>query len=289
MRSATSIVSSATVFFLLGYVALAQEVTTGATCMDTFDWASNSLDQSPCLVASYLLSPCSGGSHSVPPLEPNQHYVGPTELALANDCQCNTVTYSLLAGCGSCQNRTALNWSTYSYQCKTIHRGSYPLDIPSGTAVPAWAFLDTFQDTFNLEEARRVANGTDSRDEEQKPPLPPPAQTSATEEEEEKSSTSESSASETASLSSSPPPPPDSTPSSASRKFQPPEDGRNDKIVGGVLGGAMGLAMIVGTVFIVLRHRKRKQGENGAQSLSSGNSDEDLPETKQVTSGSAAV
>jgi len=37
-----------------------------ATCLSSFDWAINSLNQSPCLVAAYLQGACfAGGQHSL--------------------------------------------------------------------------------------------------------------------------------------------------------------------------------------------------------------------------------
>lgn len=38
-----------------------RSVQSSALCIDEFSWMSNSVNQSPCLVAAWLLSQCAGG------------------------------------------------------------------------------------------------------------------------------------------------------------------------------------------------------------------------------------
>jgi len=130
-------------------VAEAQSST--VQCLPVFAWMNNSRIQNPCLVSAYLQGVCTGGAFTVNPLPLDTHYTGPT-LDNVNDCQCSTVTYSVVSACGVCQNRSIVAWSLWKDNC-TGHGPfilSYPESIPSGTAVPAWAYLDvTTSDFFN--------------------------------------------------------------------------------------------------------------------------------------------
>ncbi|KAK0474741.1 hypothetical protein EDD18DRAFT_1216246 [Armillaria luteobubalina] len=46
--------------FFLGVVSLClvRGQTTNATCVSSYDWANNTLGQSPCVVASYIMAAC---------------------------------------------------------------------------------------------------------------------------------------------------------------------------------------------------------------------------------------
>ncbi|KAG2158230.1 uncharacterized protein EDB93DRAFT_1238020 [Suillus bovinus] len=114
--------------------------TSTVTCLSSFGWMNNSLQQNPCEVASYLEGVCTGGAFSISPLPPDTHYAAPT-VAEASACECNTVTYSLVSACGDCQNATYLPWSSWSYNCSEVYIQTYPNNIPSGTLVPNWAYL----------------------------------------------------------------------------------------------------------------------------------------------------
>ncbi|KAG1827450.1 uncharacterized protein BJ212DRAFT_1294722 [Suillus subaureus] len=98
--------------------------TSTVTCLSSFSWMDNSLKQNPCVVASYLESVC--GAINFAPL-PSGYYYAPPSAASANTCVCNTVTYSMVSACADCQNATYLE---------------YPNDIPTGTKVPNWAYLN---------------------------------------------------------------------------------------------------------------------------------------------------
>jgi len=106
------------------------------------------------LIAAYLENSCApeGGNWNVPALGPDQSYVGPyTENA--NYCSCSSVVYSLVSACAACQNDLWIAWSAWKNNCTAdiTSLGSWPLDIPAGTAVPDWAYQNvSLHDTFNI-------------------------------------------------------------------------------------------------------------------------------------------
>ncbi|KAH9853692.1 hypothetical protein C2E23DRAFT_820236 [Lenzites betulinus] len=134
---------------------------TTAVCESSFSWMSNSLGQSPCLVSSYLLLPCDATSSSfVFPLTAGEHYNLPSSTT-ATLCRCNTVFYSMISACATCQGQGAFipTWSDYSAFCTSPDIQSYPEDINSGTAVPAWAYIDVRTvDDFSPVQAQAVAS-----------------------------------------------------------------------------------------------------------------------------------
>ncbi|KAI0771928.1 hypothetical protein BD413DRAFT_547077 [Trametes elegans] len=136
---------------------------TDAVCLTGYEWMSNSKGQSPCLVSSYLLSPCvtTAAASYVSPLLYGYHYNSPqNNPSSATPCRCSTVFYSTISACATCQGQGSfiLPWSTYSTNCSTVYSRQYPDDIPGGTAVPAWAYIDVIaNDTFNPVVARAVA------------------------------------------------------------------------------------------------------------------------------------
>ncbi|KAL4072642.1 hypothetical protein V8B97DRAFT_1870213 [Scleroderma yunnanense] len=129
-------------------------------CSSEYSWVSLPFKaQNPCLIAAYLQGACIGGSYTVPLLEPNTSYVGPY-VDETNPCECNSVTYNLMAACSTCQNQTYIAWSSWSNNCSTIYPGVYPENIPSGTAVPNWAYqVVTTSDLFNVTLAQLTGGG----------------------------------------------------------------------------------------------------------------------------------
>ncbi|KAG2158229.1 uncharacterized protein EDB93DRAFT_1120506 [Suillus bovinus] len=119
--------------------ALAQAST--ATCISSDSWMNNSLQQNPCVVASYLQGVCVGGDFTVGPLSPGWFYGAPSGDG-TTACACSTVTYSMLAACSVCQDTLYLSWSSWCSNCSMISIGLYPMDIPAGTKVPNWAYLN---------------------------------------------------------------------------------------------------------------------------------------------------
>ncbi|KIO16064.1 hypothetical protein M407DRAFT_39834, partial [Tulasnella calospora MUT 4182] len=57
-------------------------------------------------------------------------------------CSCSSVVYSLVSACAQCQGFDWVSWSFWRGNCgqDMITTGEYPLDIPIGTGVPAWAY-----------------------------------------------------------------------------------------------------------------------------------------------------
>ncbi|KAF7363632.1 hypothetical protein MSAN_01020300 [Mycena sanguinolenta] len=147
--------------FVLARIALGQP-NTNATCNPSFAWASNSLRQSPCLVAAYLGSVCDDGLFFVPALDNSlSFYQGPT-VAQANSCGCSSAFYSLLGACAQCQSAQVLSWSAFSENCTTTYSQIYPDNIPTGTAVPHWAYQNVTGGTFNSTLAQLNLNAPES-------------------------------------------------------------------------------------------------------------------------------
>ncbi|KAF8843546.1 hypothetical protein BDN67DRAFT_1008735, partial [Paxillus ammoniavirescens] len=136
--------------------------TSNAVCLTSFNWMDNSKGQNPCLVAAYLQGACNGGQFSVDSLPVATHYIGPTADE-QNPCQCSTVTYTTISACGVCQNRTIIGWSSWDFNCSTVYPSIFPMDIPSGTAVPAWAYQDVVtSDLFNTTLAEVTGDNPES-------------------------------------------------------------------------------------------------------------------------------
>ena len=113
---------------------------TNVTCLQEYNWVSgaqvnqcdcqshrsitqmdNSIGQNPCLIASWAIVPCPpSGTHismfdylslsligssvwAIRVLNPNMPYDGPGPGSPAAPCYCNTVFYSLLSACATCQ------------------------------------------------------------------------------------------------------------------------------------------------------------------------------------------
>ncbi|KAI0073459.1 hypothetical protein K474DRAFT_1692658 [Panus rudis PR-1116 ss-1] len=229
---------------------------TNATCSSEFRWMSNSRGQSPCLVAAYLNTPYA----FVFALPPGFHYRTPIpETATA--CQCSSVFFNVLQACALCQNGSSVpyvsvlvlvkplrdsnklgyRWSTWNTNCTdAIYVQVYPHDIPIGTSVPAWAYLDdTMSDNFNVTAAKALS--------ESKPPdssaLPSPT-----------SNTSSATSSST----------PTVAPVAGSSSGKKTNVGA---IVGGVIAGVVVLALIAGAAFWFIRKRKAgaREGVTPAQ------------------------
>ncbi|KAG9003397.1 hypothetical protein FRB90_011184 [Tulasnella sp. 427] len=74
--------------------------------------------------------------------------------------------YSLISACAQCQGSQWISWSYWRTNCPTgeVTVGQYPLDIPEGTGVPAWAYQDVaLSDRWNASLALpQIATGTES-------------------------------------------------------------------------------------------------------------------------------
>ncbi|KAG2351624.1 hypothetical protein BDR07DRAFT_1500791 [Suillus spraguei] len=204
--------------------------TSDVACLSSYGWPPTD----PCLVAAYLDSVCSGGDYSVNSLPSGDHYAPPT-ASEANNCQCSTVTYSLISACGDCQNATYLTWSSWSYNCTQIYLGVYPNNIPSGTAVPNWAYLNVTTNGFDPVAAQNDGD------------LP---ESTATKAQSTVSVPSSSTASATLTSSS-------GSPTASSTSSNNSKSSNAGAIAGGVVGGVVGAAIIIGlaTWYFIKRRR----------------------------------
>ena len=93
----------------------------------------------------------------------NVTYAPPTG-ALINPCQCNSVGYTLVQACASCQDAIVGRWDAWIKNCPDAFATSYwPYDVPSQTTIPPWAMLSLPSDggVWNATAARAYA-GTSS-------------------------------------------------------------------------------------------------------------------------------
>ncbi|KAF9562199.1 hypothetical protein CPC08DRAFT_391330 [Agrocybe pediades] len=216
------------------------------SCLPFYSWASNSHNQSPCDVASSLIAVCNNGSFPIEVLPAMSHYLGPT-LQTANPCQCNTVTYSLMSACGACQGRTYLSWSVWSANCPTVSINTYPEPIPSGVAIPGWAYLDVkATDNYDPTLAKENSNLTEST------AIPSPTSTRLTSTITIHLSTTSSRASASSTSSSVL-----TTTTSSSSSSSPEQVRRENAIGGGVVGGLAGLLLILALLFWFIKSRRR--------------------------------
>ncbi|KAH9169208.1 hypothetical protein EDB89DRAFT_2231404 [Lactarius sanguifluus] len=198
----------------------------GPDCNVTMDWSFNSLGQSPCIVAAYMLATCNSSVFILEPLQPGNSYTV-SDSSSFNNCLCNSVAYNLLSVCDACQGQNWRAWSNYSSNCPN---GPFPLpfpnSVPLGTRVPQWALVDhTLEDNWN---ATKVGIDT--------PEIAP--------------------GSFAVSGSTSPTPSPPSRGHFSSPSVNGPNTGT---IVGGVVGGVAALATIGALLFYFLRKRQRSR------------------------------
>jgi len=214
-------------------LSLVQAQTTQVTCSSEYSYLSNSLGQNPCVIAGYLEDACvtTGGLWNIPALPAGESYVGPG-IGQATYCTCSSVSYSLVSACGACQGENWVDWTNWRQNCSAadVSIGSFPLNIPEGTAVPAWAYQDvSAANTFNLTFAR-----VDTA----------PASTYAG----SATSTAHSATSSGATAT--------STPSSGHKSDA-------GAIAGGVIGGLAALALLGLLIFLLYRRHKERNNNEG--------------------------
>jgi len=223
---------------------------TEAVCnVSSLSWSFNSLNQSPCIVAAYLGSPCApNGNYDVPAIGPGLFYI-PSQIP--SICECSTVTYSLYSACAACQDALIDPWTLYTQNCsKTSPDGQYAFAIPPGTAIPKWAYqLVTSTNRFNLTLAQQVG------DKPENITSVSPTITSSTVIPSTTAGVGGGGGggltSTTTGTNSSP------SPSNTSSKSKSTPIGA---IVGGVVGGVGGLALIAGgLIFCLLRNKKKNE------------------------------
>ncbi|KAF8576971.1 hypothetical protein K439DRAFT_591462 [Ramaria rubella] len=196
---------------------------------------------SPCLIASALVGACIGGGYNLLPLTPPQFY----DLPLGNPpttCLCSSVTYSMVSACGACQGGDVAFWSVWITDCSTslISVGSFPLPIPQGIAVPAWAYLDvTSGNTWSATDAQDIATAGNEPDSSSPAPTSPASATSR--------SSSPGGGSTTTST-------PDS--SNSDNSFKPTLN--IPAIAGGTAGGVVAITIIGIVIFFLGRRSKHR-------------------------------
>ncbi|KAJ3725771.1 hypothetical protein EV361DRAFT_615822 [Lentinula raphanica] len=208
-------------------------------------WASNSLGQNPCEIAERLNSVCttSNDSYFVELTSEDDYTLSAEDQ---NPCLCTSVVYNLVSMCRLCQTKagkTYPTWSQWTTNCSSLNTG-FPPGLPGGTAVPDWAYQDISEsDAFNETLALNVA--TTDHSESSSSALP--------------SSTSTSSAT--------------STPNT-----QISRDSDDDvaALVGGLLGGLVGLALIVVATLYLIRRRRRSRIAPSIAYLEANRKKEDL-------------
>ncbi|KAF5315819.1 hypothetical protein D9611_004845 [Ephemerocybe angulata] len=222
--------------------------TSNVTCLPYYDWTSNSQKQTPCQVASSLLSLCNGGKpFDVVPLSAGQHYQGPTTVSGSNPCMCNTVTYSLMAACGLCQGRSVLRWSEWSTNCPIVSLRQFSQPLPSGLRVPAWAYLDVKEkDAFDQFLAKGNANSTESTSALAPTTTSQTGPATSTALSDTTTSDSEASASATAESS-----------EGEGAETPKPDLKKANRVGGAVVGSILGVALIFGVGTIALKRRRR--------------------------------
>jgi len=146
------------------------------------------------------------------------YYQGPT-VAQANPCACSSVFYSLLSACADCQSGKLLTWSAFKVNCNTVYPQIFVRGIPSGTAVPHWAYQNvTVEDGFNSTLAQMQLDAPESTANAQPTTTAPP---------------------------------------SGSSNISSPKKSNAGAIAGGVVGGVVFLCLVFIAAFWFIRRRRR--------------------------------
>ncbi|KAI0342886.1 hypothetical protein BDW22DRAFT_1357424 [Trametopsis cervina] len=231
--------------------------TANVICQASTIWTANDEGQSPCLVAAFLVGQClpDPSDAVVHPLNNlpgiTNYYVPPQASALLpTDCTCNTVLYSLIAACGACQGQGWISWTSWDENCQQSYVATYPDKIPPTVSVPRWAYIDVTEHggTFSPSLAEQIAA-------ENLPDIGPLSPSSS-------SSSSSSSASSPTSVAL---PPSATTPvifPTPTSGLDTSSGGESKKsnvgpIVGGVVGGIGGIALIALAVWFCFLRKKR--------------------------------
>ncbi|TCD71046.1 hypothetical protein EIP91_000545 [Steccherinum ochraceum] len=228
---------------ILSGVRVAQS-TNVTTCIPENLWMNNVKGQNPCLIAAWLWSPClEDPTTSRVAGYPGTGWYYTLPIPQATDCTCSTVVYSIMQACSLCQGASYSSWSVWVDSCgfDVRHEGEYPRPIPNSTSIPHWAYLDVITfDTFNITLAR-----ADSMQD-----LPESTAISST----TATSPSSSSASAPASTNTSSSPPSTNGPAAVPSGSHV----ETASIVGGVVGGIGGAAILCAAAFLVRSYLRQK-------------------------------
>ncbi|KDQ54605.1 hypothetical protein JAAARDRAFT_399571 [Jaapia argillacea MUCL 33604] len=139
---------------------------TTAQCNRSSPLTQNSLGESPCVVLTSLWQVCTGNATVWGPLPQGDEYDPPKpDLGEVNACTCSSVIYVLVSACGWCQNRNYTTWAIWTTNCTSaqVTKG-FPASIPSGIAVPHWAYMDVsgFGGSFDPTIALQIGDSPES-------------------------------------------------------------------------------------------------------------------------------
>ncbi|KAJ3552377.1 hypothetical protein NM688_g4181 [Phlebia brevispora] len=248
------------------FICTVRGQTTEAVCRSTYSWMSNSLDQSPCLVAAYAQGACTtNGNWDVPAITDSTFtYAGPY-VDQATLCTCSSVSFNLLSACASTKliryftqmgpldyklfDKLDIEW-TISLANSTRDCHSY-MGISSSSEDVASSDLP---DSTAPAPSTILPSSTSAS-------IPSSALSSLTTPETSSTSTPFTSASSTPAPTTSGP---QSSPSSESTLPPSPSSSLTSHsshigaIVGGAVGGAAGALLIIAGMFIVLRGQRAR-------------------------------
>ncbi|WVR08782.1 hypothetical protein IAU60_005840 [Kwoniella sp. DSM 27419] len=149
-------------FLFSSQILDARAQSTNATCSDsdTTSWMFNAAGESPCLVWSKIQALCldENAYINVPPLlDPSYSYNLPTGQSSA--CQCNIVSYNLMAACADCQwSTTALpSESAWSASCTNYSSSGLGFE-QSAVVLPPWAYHQWSGAAFDPNVARAMTS-----------------------------------------------------------------------------------------------------------------------------------
>ncbi|EJU04670.1 hypothetical protein DACRYDRAFT_20329 [Dacryopinax primogenitus] len=234
---------------------------TNTTCT-TATWEFNSQDHTPCLMWAQLQSLCVTDGVEVTALPgADFHYTAPSanQQPEINDCNCNVVSYNLMAACTWCQPFiltsdwiTEAQWRAACPSYSTNGVSNVASASVEALQIPGWAFLPNNGAAWNPNVAYAYVSTASLY-----------STTSSV------TSTSTSSAAMTTTSTST------SASASASSGDQSGGSGSGSSgtnigpIVGGVVGGVGGLLLIALLVILIMRWRRKSAAANAAASAES--------------------
>ncbi|KAF8520496.1 hypothetical protein BU17DRAFT_89094 [Hysterangium stoloniferum] len=131
-------------------------------CAQSFDWLNNDQGDNPCTVASSILKQCDPNqTFTLSPIKSGQTYLSPSAQQ-ADTYLCNTVIYSLVSACATCQDGTFQTYPQWSSNCpadKIQQSGRFPNQTVLLTPLPSYA---SFPLTLNGSWDRMSASGISS-------------------------------------------------------------------------------------------------------------------------------
>ncbi|EJU04640.1 hypothetical protein DACRYDRAFT_20311 [Dacryopinax primogenitus] len=156
---------SLAISLLLLATALAQGTGgSNVTCTYAF-WEFNAAGQSPCFVWGQVQSLCiTGGLTVTPLLNASYQYSPPSLSGQVNDCNCNVVSYNLMAACSWCQpNIFTNNWVTeaqWKQGCTNYDSTGITGENVNAIGIPSWAYLPDNGATWDPDTAEAAYNAS---------------------------------------------------------------------------------------------------------------------------------